>query len=115
MNHGVYKLSTKINRFLLNTDQFEHYTAMWLKLNQSYMALQIYIRQNRATAVPSKHTFVQQGALTYKLTCARGHSYHIKQVLSQSSQDDQVASMTTKNADRRRDRQKAFQLYHQVR
>ena len=54
--------------------------ATWLKLNQSYMTLQIYARQNEATAVPFKPSCAQHRALTdlkNKLARARGHSYHM--------------------------------------
>ena len=78
--------------------------TMRLKLNQSYRALQIYVRQNGMTPVSFKHSCAQQKAL--KLAHARDHSYHVNQVLNQNGRDNSMTSIE----DGQTDGQMAFQL-----
>ena len=83
--------------------------ATWLKFNQSYRPLQIYTRQNGVTAVPFKRLCAQHRTLTDLKNQTLLEDTAITQTKCRvdPSQDDQVISVTRKNADR----QTAFRLY----
>ena len=87
--------------------------ATWLKLNQSYRALQIYAQQmERQQYLSSACVSSREHLQTYKnkLAHARYHSYHISKSGVDPCQNGRDNSVTS-NEDGQTDRQTAFQLY----